>query len=412
VTPPLYIALRFLTHRKRALLLSLSGVVFGVAIFICTQAQTQGFSRYFIESNIGSNGALVVRSRFRPRYEPLMVAAKNSKESTGGRRLYFEGITNPNEIMRVSRQFPDVISCSPVLRGSVSARAGFENATVDLYGIDPALHARTTDILHQLIDGRFDDFRNNTSAIIIGSRLAELLQTSVGDTVQLLAPNGEYWRFNVAAIARAGIGSIDSTRIYSHAKVAQALLQQPSGASMIIYKLRDRNRAPVLASRFETLFQHDALSWQEREESTLQLFLTLRMSVAITTSLIILLAGFGIFNVLAMSVLAKIKEIAILRSMGYRRIDISWIFLWQGALIAAAGSLIGCLLGALMTWGMSHIPIHLRGLLYTNHFVVTWEWQHYAFATLLALLAVFIASYVPARRAAELAPVVTIRGSR
>jgi len=411
VTPPLYIALRFLTNRKRALLLSLSGVVFGVAIFICTQAQTQGFSRYFIESNIGSNGALVVRSRFRPRYEPLMVAAKHSNGNTG-RRVYFEGITNPNEIMRVSRQFPDVISCSPVLRGSVSARAGFENATVDLYGIDPTLHAQTTDILRQLIDGNYDDFRNNTSAIIIGSRLAELLQTSVGDAVQLLAPNGEYWRFNIAAIARAGIGSIDSTRIYSHAKIAQALLQQPSGASMIIYKLRDRDRAPVLASRFETLFQHDALSWQEREESTLQLFLTLRMSVAITTSLIILLAGFGIFNVLTMSVLAKIKEIAILRSMGYRRIDISWIFLWQGALIAAAGSLVGCLLGALMTWGMSHIPIRLRGLLYTNHFVVTWDWRHYAFATLLALLAVFIASYVPARRAAELAPVVTIRGSR
>ena len=411
MTPPLYIALRFLTHRKRALLLSLSGVVFGVAIFICTQAQTQGFSRYFIESNIGSNGALVVRSRFRPRYEPLMVAAKNSKASTG-RRLYFEGITNPNEIMRVSRQFPDVISCSPVLRGTVSARAGFENATVDLYGIDPGLHAQTTDILHQLIDGSFDDFRNNTSAIIIGSRLAELLQTSVGDTVQLLAPNGEYWRFTVAAIARAGIGSIDSTRIYSHAKVAQALLQQPSGASMIIYKLRDRNRAPVLASRFETLFQHDALSWQEREESTLQLFLTLRMSVAITVSLIILLAGFGIFNVLTMSVLAKIKEIAILRSMGYRRRDISAIFLWQGALIAAAGSVLGCLLGALMTWGVSHIPIRLRGLLYTNYFLVTWDWRHYLFATFLALVAVFIASYVPARRAAELPPVVTIRGSR
>jgi lipoprotein-releasing system permease protein len=230
--------------------------------------------------------------------------------------------------------------------------------------------------------------------------------------VQLLAPNGEYWRFNVAAIARAGIGSIDSTRVYSHARIAQALLQQPSGASMIIYKLRDRNRAPVLASRFETLFQHNAVSWQEREESTLQLFLTLRMSVAITTSLIILLAGFGIFNVLTMSVLAKIKEIAILRSMGYRRIDISWIFLWQGAVIAAAGSLVGCLLGALMTWGISHIPIRLRGLLYTNHFVVTWEWQHYVFATFLALLAVFIASYVPARRAAELPPVVTIRGSR
>jgi lipoprotein-releasing system permease protein len=61
---------------------------------------------------------------------------------------------------------------------------------------------------------------------------------------------------------------------------------------------------------------------------------------------------------------------------------------------------------------VSHIPIRLRGLLYTNYFLVTWDWRHYVFATFLATLAVFIASYVPARRAAELPPVVTIRGSR
>src|SRR5256886_15009700 len=126
---------------------------------------------------------------------------------------------------------------------------------------------------------------------------------------------------------------------------------------MIIYKLRNPDRAPALAEHFETLFQHDATSWQDREESTLQLFLTLRMSVAITVSLIILLAGFGIFNVLTMSVLAKIKEIAILRSMGYRRIDVSLIFLWQGALIASAGSFFGLLFGGLIAWGGSPHPL-------------------------------------------------------
>src|SRR5258705_7773666 len=237
-----------------------------------------------------------------------------------------------------------------------------------------------------------------------------MLQAGVGDTVQLLAPNGEYLRFTVAAIARAGIGAIYSSRVYSHARVAQALLQQPSGASMIIYKLRNPNRPPALASRFEALFQHNASSWQEREESTLQLFLTLRMSVAITVSLIILLAGFGIFNVLTMSVLAKIKEIAILRSMGYRRIDISAIFLWQGAMIAVAGSVVGCLLGGLMTWGVSHIPIRIRGLLYADHFLVTWEWWDYFWATLVATIAVFIAGYVPPPRAPVAPPVVAPPG--
>jgi lipoprotein-releasing system permease protein len=409
VTPPLYIALRFLTHRKRALLLSLSGVVFGVAFFICMQAQTHGFAQYFIDSTLGSNGALVIRERFAPRQVRSIVPPKTSKNVA--HRQFFEGINNAGEIMRISRQFTNVVACSPILRGTLSARSGFENATVDLYGIDPALHLQTTDLAHQLVDGSLDDFRNKPNSVIIGSRLSDTLNIATGDSVQLLSPGGQYRRFVVAAVARSGVGAIDAVRVYCHARVAQTLLHKPYTASMIIYKLRDPDRAPALAAHFESLFQHDAASWQEREESTLHLFLTLQLSAAITVSLVILLAGFGIFNVLTMTVLSKIKEIAILRSMGYRRRDISAIFLWQGALIAAAGSIIGCGAGALLTWGVSKIPIRLRGLLSTDHFVVTWDWRHYFWAILLAMIAVFLASYVPARRAAGLPPVVTLRGS-
>jgi lipoprotein-releasing system permease protein len=410
VTPPLYIALRFLTHRRRALLLSLSGVVFGVAFFICMQAQTQGFAKYFIDSTLGSNGALVIRSRFEPRQVGSIVPTKTSRTNVAHRQ-YFEGITNVSEIMRVSRQFSNVASCSPVLRGTLSARSGFENATVEVYGIDPALHLQTTDLAHQVAAGSLYEFRNKPTSVIIGSRLAETLNVEVGDTVQLLSPGGEYRRFGVAAIAKSGVGTIDTTRLYCHARVAQTLLRKPYAASMIIYKLRDPDRAPALAHHFESLFQHDAASWQEREASTLHLFLTLRLSAAITVSLVILLAGFGIFNVLTMTVLSKMKEIAILRSMGYRRRDVSAIFLWQGGLIAAAGSLIGCIAGALLSWGVGKIPIRLRGLLSTDYFVVAWDWRHYVWAILLAMISVFIASYVPARRAAELPPVVTLRGS-
>ncbi len=412
MTPPLYIALRFLGHRKRAFLLSLCGVVFGVAIFICTQAQTQGFAQHFIDSTLGSNGALVLRARFQSLGAELPVPPKNSSSKKNApHRRYLEGITNAREIMRVSRQFSNVAACSPVLRGAVSARAGFESATVDLFGIDPALHVQTTDLKEELIDGSFEDFRDNATSLIVGSKLADLLNVAVGDSVQLLSPTGEYWRFTVAAIARSGVGAVDAGRAYAHTRVAQTLLHKPFAASMIIYKLRDPSRAPELAKHFETLFQHDTISWQEREAGNLQLFLTLRVSAGITVSLIILLAGFGIFNVLTMSVLAKIKEIAILRSMGYRQSDISAIFLWQGAMIAAAGSVIGCAAGALLTWGVSHIPIRVRGLLVADHFLVAWDWRNYLWATLLAIIAVFLATYVPARRAARLPPVATLRGS-
>lgn len=407
---PLYIALRFATHRKRALLLSLVGVVFGVGIFICTQAQTQGFMQFFINSTIGSNGALTLRSRFQPRYQGMVVSAK-TPAGAGPRRTYFEGITDVGEIMRVSRQFSNVIACSPVLRGSISARAGFEGTTAEVFGIDPISHLRATDLANQIVDGTLDDFRNNTSSVIVGYRLADLLQVGVSDSIQLLSPGGEYWRFTVAAISRSGVAAIDQSRIYVQQRVAQRLLKKPYQASMIIYKLRDPDRAPALATQFENLFQHSAQSWQDREEANLQIFATLRISAAITVSLIILLAGFGIFNVLTMSVLSKVREIAILRSMGYRRIDISAIFLWQGALIAAVGSVFGCALGALLTLAISKMPIHIRGLLYANHFLVVWDWRHYFWATVLAIISVFIASYVPAKRASELAPVDTLRGS-
>lgn len=410
MTPTFFIALRFLTNRKRALLLSLSGVVFGVAIFICTQAQTQGFAQHFIDSTIGSNGALVMRARFRSRSSNLLVGS-DSMNANAAHRIYFEGIDDANQIMRISRQFSNVISCSPVLRGTVSARAGFENTTVELYGIEPVLHLQSTDLGREIVAGKFDDFRNNPHSVIVGAKLADFLDVEVGGTVQLLSPKGEYWHFTVAALARSGIGAIDSNRVYAHARIAQTLLHQPFAASMIIYKLRDPDRAPALAKHFEDLFQHVTSSWQEREEANLQIFSTLRISAAITVSLIILLAGFGIFNVLTMSVLAKVKEIAILRSMGYRRMDISAIFLWQGAFIGAAGCLAGCVLGALMTWGVSQIPIRIRGIFSADHFLVVWDWRHYLSAIALGLTAVFIASYVPARRAAQLPPVATLRGS-
>jgi lipoprotein-releasing system permease protein len=373
VTPPLYIALRFLRHRKRSFVLSLSGVVFGVAIFISTQAQTQGFAKNFIDSTLGSNGALLLRSRFQNATSGLLVPPKNVRNPDQPRRHALDGISNAPEIMRVSRQFADVASCSAVLRGTVSARAGFDNATVDLFGIDATQHLQTTNLANQLVAGDLDNFRNNPNAVIIGTRLADALQVAPGDAIQLLSPGGEYRRFAVAATARSGVGTIDSSRVYCHVRVAQTLLKKPFAASMIVYKLRDPDRAPAVAQAFENLFQHEAQPWQDREEGNLQLFLTLRISAGITVSLIILLAGFGIFNVLTMSVLSKLKEIAILRSMGYRSGDISAIFLWQGAMIAAAGSLIGCVVGALFTWGISKIPIEIRGLLYANHFLVTWH---------------------------------------
>ena len=141
------------------------------------------------------------------------------------------------------------------------------------------------------------------------------------------------------------------------------------------------------------------------------MFSTLRISAGITVSLIIVLAGALIFNTLTMTVLDKVREIAILRSMGYRRWDITIIFLFQGFIVATLGAVLGAGGGGALTYGISQIPIKVRGVLYADHFIVAWDYHHYVHAAIIAFVAVLTASYFPARRAANLAPVDILRGS-
>ena len=410
--PSLHIGMRFTVSRKRSLAFSLLGVIFGVSFFVCTQAQTQGFQEYFIKTILGTSGAIVISDRFQSRYTSFSNVGENEMVLSGQqRRKYYEGITDAAEIMRVAREFNNVLACAPIVQGNVSARGDFQTEVVTLQGIDLELQTRATQLASQIIGGSLVNYRVNQAGIIMGSLLADKMQLQVGDKVTLLGEGTEKKTMTLCAIARSGNNVIDERRAYVPTRVAQQLLEKPSMVSQIIVTLRDPNRAPALAEHFERLFGHRARPWQEREAGTLQLFTVLRISAGFTVGAIILLAGILIFNTLTMTVLDKVREIAILRSMGYRRLDITVIFIFQGVIVATLGSLFGAGAGALMTYLISQIPVKVRGILYTDRFVVAWSPQHYVYAALIAFVAVITASYFPARRAANLAPVDILRGS-
>ncbi len=95
--------------------------------------------------------------------------------------------------------------------------------------------------------------------------------------------------------------------------------------------------------------------------------------------------------------------------MGFTPGDISSVFLWQGALVLALGVILGCLLAAASTYGISRIPLRIRGIFSTDHFVVNWDLYHYIWAVAIAVIVVGVASWIPARRAARIEPAKIIR---
>lgn len=406
------IALRFLTAKKRAMVMSLSCIILGVGLFIVTQATTSGFEQFFIKTILGTNGAIMIQDKLQATMRTLEAGGYNSgteiRQKEG--QKYIEGIEYPALLTESVKAFGNVSGVSAVLRGTVTIRSSFREQSGQAYGIVLADHLKVSDLASQIVQGSLNDFRVQQSGALIGKVIADKLQLETGDTFEI-ENKGEIHHFRVSAIYQTGVTDIDSVRVYLKMDDARALFRKPTGASYLQVSLFDKDRAREDAAEMTNSLQHKADAWQDREKSWLGVFKAFRIATGITVSVFTLIAGLAMFNTLAMIVIEKTKEIAILRSMGYSRQDISAIFLWQAGIVLVIGTVLGCVVGAVITFAVSQVPLPITGIFTSHKFLVRWSQWHYIEAVLTAVLMVMMASMIPSRRAARLEPGDIIRGT-
>ncbi len=413
----LQIALRFLIAKKRSMTMSLAGIAFGVGFIILTQAVTSGFEGFFVRTILGTDGAMRVEDKYQATQVSIPVEGGEPKDGGPGAaitvesdRRYQEGVAEPRLLRESLARFPEVTGMSEIVRGNVLIQSATREDNAQVIGIELEDHLAVSNLEEQIVLGGLETFRESPSGIIIGAAMAARLRINPGDSV-LLVYAGQSTRYRVVAIYETGVRDIDRVRIFLHLSEARTLLKRPYGASIVQLALRDPDRAPEIARQIEMTVSHKATSWQEREKVYMELFLFFRIAAAIMVSTIIIVSGLGMFNTLAMIVMEKTKDIAILRSMGFTRGDIAAIFMLQGVLVLLIGVVAGWALGAASTYAVSSVPIRVRGIFSTDHVVVAWNLIHYAGAAFAAVVVVFIASWLPARRAARLEPAAIIRGA-
>jgi lipoprotein-releasing system permease protein len=412
MSPNLRIAYRFLTAKKRAMFMSLACTILGVGLFIVTQATTSGFQLFFIKTILGINGAIRIEDKIQDTMRSMAaVGASDAYFSQREGVKYIEGVEEPQRVIDALREFANVRGISAVVSGGVQVSSAFKTEnSPQLMGIVLEDHLRVSDLGEQIISGSLDEFRQMPRGVLVGRVLADRLQLTRGDTVNIAA-RGQSSRFRVAGIYETGYREVDKVNVYMHMSEARSLLKKPSGATFLQIGLHDPDRAPADAAQMVAVLRHKATSWQEREVTWLAVFQALRYSTMITVSVFTLIASLAMFNTLAMIVLEKTKDIAILRSMGYERRDITQIFLWQAGIVLAIGAAIGGLFGAMVTWAVGQIPLPINGIFKTDRFIVVWDVNHYLAAIATAVVMVMIASLIPARRAARLEPGDIVRGT-
>jgi lipoprotein-releasing system permease protein len=410
----LHVALRQLWDRKLLNGIAVGGVTLAVAVLVTMPALMLGYQVLFFGVMLKTSSHVVLTdtelrapTRMLERMLGGAVATRVHHEVPSDRQ---RRIKRPEEIVRAVRARTGVEAAAASVAGQVLIEFGGRTKSLDLRGIDVAEQDRVTPIAQFVEAGRFDSLSVVPNAIAVGSGVAKELGLRLDDVVHAAAPGGTPLDMKVVAIFEVGVPPLDKSRGYVALQDGQAVLGRPDTISRIEVRLADPDSAVRAASSFERLFGYDAESWQETNANFLTLFATQNAVIAVVVIAILLVGGFGILSVLIMIVLQKTRDIAILRSIGLRRLDILLVFLLQGLVIAAIGGVLGDVLGKLAIWNIPRIKMSIEGVVKADSLPVHEQASFYVWGIVFALVLGAAAALLPAWRASRVEPVDVLRG--
>lgn len=410
----LFIALRQLWDRKLLNGIAVLGVALGVLTLIGVNGIMSGFQTKFLDNILKISPHVTIfdkQLRASPsmlaRYEDDFVAAHVAHETPSDRQLR---INRPDEIVRALERMDGVLGAAGLLNGSAVLAFGPKQFPVDLRGIEPAQQQRVTPIAGYIVGGSYRALGGSPDGVLLGIGLANRLGVEVGQVVSLGSPLGQRLDLKVVGVFDAGIPPVDNTRVYVTLKNAQTILGKPDTVGRIELRLRDTEDAPRLAAELERTLGYDAESWQETNANFLSLFAQQNTIIGFVVGAILMVGGFGILAIQIMIVLQKTRDIAILRSVGFRRSDILFAFLLQGAIVSAVGAVFGDIVGHYVLVALSHLKTHQEALVKSEYFLVHDDPRFYGYGLAFALVVGVIASLIPAWRGSRVEPVDVLRG--
>jgi lipoprotein-releasing system permease protein len=409
------IALKHLTGRLKQTLIATLGVTLGVSFFVSMAAMMQGFHGHFLQTIIDVSPHIIMEDEYR---QPGKQAAEiiypfdRSAVSILGLKPKekLRGIKGAQEIVHTLDK-TDGLYVSPVLEGQIFYRYGTTDRSSTLIGIEPLRERHISRLEQDLISGQIEDLLTHSNGVILGANLAERLNANTGDMLTSVSPAGITKQVKLVGIFRSGIVELDNSVSYTALKQSQILQNRPHVINAIRFALDDPFKAETLARQIETRYRYKTVSWQEANEGILSMFVVESMIMYAVTGAILIVACFGIFNIISTLINEKARDIAILKSMGFTAADIEKIFLMQGSLIGIAGTILGWIAGYGLSRALESIPINMDVFIEVQHFFIEYALWHYLTGGLFCMISATLAAYIPAKRAAQLKPVDIIRGA-
>ena len=414
-SPIVKISLRHLLAKKRQTIVAMMGVMFGIAIFIFQAGLMSGFQTTFIDQTVNTTANIRLyneASKNRPSILSQLDSMKGKTIWVNNQKPKDEQpkIRNGKQIIEILEKDKRVIGVSPFLGSQAIFKMGIAQVSGRVSGVDIVKENILFNVQKNNIEGNILKLQTIPNGIILGEGLAALLGAKMGDNLNIISPIGVTLEMKVVGINRSGLTEVDKSRAYINLRNAQKLLQvDGSYITDINIKLKNINESEMLAKYYEKKFGYKALDWKEANANIFGIFKIQNMITYLIIVSILIVSGFGIFNILMMIIYEKMPDIAILKAVGYKDKDIIKIFLTESLLIGIVGGVLGLLLGFTMQRIVGSIRMDVKGFVSMEYLKFNSSPAFYAFAYLFALIVTAVAGYIPARKASKIDAIEIIR---
>lgn len=400
------IAKTYVLSNKKLTAVAVVGVVLGMSIYIFMNCMLVGFDKSSSSSIFKSTSHIRVYKDDEIS-KPLM-QNNNYKSIIINPKIVpvNNTIINPNLVIETIIKQKEVTVVTTQVNSSVFFNNGKSQISGIALGIKPDEANLMFDIKSFMVEGNFDMLKSNPNGIIIGSGISQKMNLSINDNVNLTSSKGINRNFKIIGIFKTNNSITDKTRSYINLATAQQLLKEgTSYITDINVNVYDPEEAEVIAKKIENLTGYKAEGWKQANETFMAANKMRKIIITFVSFTILLVAGFGIYNILNMTVSQKINDIAILKAMGFKGKDVIRIFVTQAVSIGIMGVIGGVILAILLITILKNI--YVGGDI--GYFPIDYEFKKFVQGVVIGLVLTFFAGYIPAKKAANVDPVEILR---
>jgi lipoprotein-releasing system permease protein len=410
------IAKSLLLARWRQSLVAAIGVTFSITMFIALLGFMNGLNDLLDGLIINRTPHVRIYNDIKPNdNQPVNLSPEFHTSQNFIRSLkpssVRQAIYNSGPIMQTLRADPRVLGLAPKIVSPVLFNTGTIDITGVVNGIDVVEESKLFFFQDYVTTGNALDLKNISNSIVLGKGVAEKLLANIGDIIQVTTSKGDRLALKVVGYFQSGIAEYDKVQSYASISTAQKLLGKPNNyITDIQVKLKDIQLAPATAKEYRKLFQVDAEDIQTaNSQFETGSFVRTLISYVVGITLLIV-AGFGIYNILNMMIYEKMDTIAILKATGFSGSDVRMIFIAIALTIGVLGGLLGLVFGLLLSFLIDHVPFNTAALPTITTYPVNYDLIYYFIGITFAVVTTYFAGYFPARKASKIDPVIIIRG--